>query len=260
MNIVNVQTNSKKYKILIGWKILPKLCDVLKKQKISESVFIISTDRIFNIYGEKLISILKNSKITDLGFALIPDGEKSKSWHNYEKLINKIIDFDSGKEKKITVIALGGGVVGDISGFVAGTYKRGVPFVQIPTTLLAMVDSSIGGKTGIDFRHKNKVIKNVLGQFYQPDLVLSDLSFLRTLPKKQLLNGLAEVIKYGIIKDINLFDFLENNTEKILSLEKSAMNYIVKRSSEIKRDIVQQDERETKLIRTILNYGHTIGH
>jgi len=260
MNSVSVKTLSKEYKIIIGWSILPKLGKILKKQQISESVFIISTDKIFGLYGKKLISMLKNSKISDLGFALLPDGEKSKSWESYEKLIKKIVDFDSGKEKRTTVVGLGGGVVGDIAGFVAGTYKRGVPFVQIPTTLLAMVDSSIGGKTGIDFRHKNKIVKNLLGQFYQPDLVFTDLSFLKTLPKRQLLNGLAEVIKYGIIKDEKLFEFLENRTSEILSLEKSAINYIVKTSCEIKKDIVQQDERETKSIRTILNYGHTIGH
>ncbi|MFH0807218.1 MAG: 3-dehydroquinate synthase, partial [Elusimicrobiota bacterium] len=158
------------------------------------------------------------------------------------------------------VLALGGGVVGDMAGFVASSYRRGVPFVQMPTTLLSAVDSSIGGKTGIDFRRKGKIIKNIVGSFYQPSLVLTDISFLKTLPKKELLNGLAEIIKYGVIKEAELFHFIDKNIAQILDYGPEALGYIIGKSTKIKRDIVQLDEKETKNIRIILNYGHTVGH
>ncbi|MDO8746914.1 MAG: 3-dehydroquinate synthase, partial [Thermodesulfovibrionales bacterium] len=153
------------------------------------------------------------------------------------------------------LIALGGGVIGDITGFVASTYMRGIDYIQIPTPLLAQVDSSVGGKTGVN----HKLGKNMIGTFYQPKLVWIDIDILKTLPQKEFFAGLAEVIKYGVIWDAKLFAFLENNRDKILRLDEKSLTHIIKRSCEIKAEVVSKDEREAGL-RAILNYGHTIGH
>jgi len=162
--------------------------------------------------------------------------------------------FDT--RKTLFVIALGGGVIGDLAGFAAAIYKRGIPYLQIPTTLLAQVDSAIGGKTAIDL----PVAKNLVGAFYQPKAVLSDISTLRSLPERELRNGLAEVIKYGVIKDSRLFEFIEKNYKKILRRDTQALSFIVARSSAIKARVVETDERDTTGARAILNYGHTFGH
>lgn len=258
--VLTVNTPSRNYKILIGAGIIGRLGKTLKALRLDESCFVVSSPRVFSLYGKKVTGILRGSGIKDVGVGLFPDGEKNKSWKNYEKILSLLISFDGGKKKRITVIALGGGVVGDLAGFVASTYRRGVPFVPVPTTFLAAVDSSVGGKTGIDFIQNNRVIKNIVGQIYQPSLVLTDLSFFKTLPKREFLSGIAEVIKYGIIKDRRFFEYLESHKDEVLSLNAPALGRIVRRSCEIKSDIVERDERETKGIRTILNYGHTVGH
>jgi len=154
------------------------------------------------------------------------------------------------------IIALGGGVIGDLSGFVAAIYKRGINYIQIPTTFLAQIDSAIGGKTAVDL----SLGKNLIGAFYQPRLVLSDISVLSSLDRKQIRFGLAEAIKYGVIKDKQLFGFIEKNYKKIINLNKKALEFVVYRCSAIKAKVVAQDEMERRGIRTILNYGHTIGH
>ena len=260
MKTIVLKTNSSCYKIVIGSNIIHGLASNIKQLNIAESIFIISSPKIFGLYGKTIVSGLKHSCINDVGVGIFPDGENNKSWSNYEELLGRVLDFDNGKKKKMTILALGGGVVGDMAGFVASTYRRGVPFVQIPTTMLSAVDSSIGGKTGIDFKRKGKIIKNIVGSFYQPSLVLTDISLQKTLPKKELLNGLSEVIKYGIIKDVELFQFVDKSLKLILGYVPSALEYIIDKSCAIKRDIVQLDEKETKNIRAILNYGHTIGH
>jgi 3-dehydroquinate synthase len=160
------------------------------------------------------------------------------------------------KKRRTFIVAFGGGVIGDLAGFIASIYKRGVPYIQVPTTLLAQVDSSIGGKTAVDLSEG----KNLLGAFYQPRLVLSDTGFLKSLDAGQLKSGLAEVIKYGIIKDASFFAYLEKRYRDVLSLKPSVLAFIVKRSSDIKAKIIEKDEREEKGLRTILNFGHTIGH
>jgi len=187
-------------------------------------------------------------------FLTVPDSEKAKSIRTVTSLIDRISRYDVGR--RIFIIALGGGVVGDVAGFVAATYKRGISYVQIPTTLLAQVDSSIGGKTAIDL----PVAKNMVGAFYQPKLVISDTAALKTLPARQIKSGIAEVIKYGVIMDRGLFEFLEKNRAKILGLDEAALEFIVSRSSAIKADIVSRDEFDKKKIRAALNFGHTIGH
>ena len=184
---------------------------------------------------------------------VVPDGEQFKNldWANaiYTALLTNFFDRTSA------LVALGGGVIGDLTGFAAATFMRGVPFAQVPTTLLAMVDSSVGGKTGVN----HPMGKNMIGAFHQPKLVLMDLDTLKTLPKEEFLSGMAEVIKYGVIADRELFDYLEKNREKILSLELGPLTHIIKRSCEIKADVVSKDEREGGL-RAILNFGHTVGH
>jgi 3-dehydroquinate synthase len=183
----------------------------------------------------------------------VPDGEQYKNldWANavYTALLTNAFD------RKSALVALGGGVIGDLTGFAAATFMRGVPFIQVPTTLLAMVDSSVGGKTGVN----HPMGKNMIGAFYQPKKVLMDLTVLKTLPREELLSGMAEVIKYGVIRDAAFFDYLDTNREKILSLDPEAIEHIVRRSCEIKADVVSRDEREGGL-RAILNFGHTVGH
>jgi 3-dehydroquinate synthase len=167
----------------------------------------------------------------------------------YERLLKARLD------RKSVMVALGGGVVGDITGFAAATYMRGIDFAQVPTTLLAQVDSSVGGKTGVNHR----LAKNMIGAFWQPRLVWVDVQTLRTLPRREFLAGLAEVIKYGIIRDEDFFDFLEGNRDRVLEMDDDSLARIIGRSCEIKAEVVSRDERESGL-RAILNYGHTIGH
>jgi 3-dehydroquinate synthase len=166
------------------------------------------------------------------------------------------LSFSGAREKKVFVVNLGGGVVGDLGGFVAATYNRGINYVQIPTTLLAFVDCGIGGKVGINFNGA----KNIIGAFHQPSLVFADLSFLETLSKRELRSGLAEVVKYGVIQSPKLFEFVEKNVDKIFSLDKAVIQEIAVESYSIKADIVARDEFDRKGIRARLNFGHTIGH
>lgn len=253
MQSIKVNLGQKTYKIIIGAGSLRLLPRELKRLKLGTSAVIITNPLIKKIAAKKIENTLKKAGIIYC-FETIPDSEKSKSQNSAFKLLGRISRF--ARQKKIFIIALGGGVVGDLAGFVASVFKRGVPYIQIPTTLLAQVDSSIGGKVGIDLAYG----KNLIGAFYQPRLVISDLTFLNTLPKKEIRNGLAEAVKYGLIKDKALFEFIEHNYQKILGLKKECLEYIVARCVSIKADIVSRDEYESKGIRTSLNFGHTIGH
>ena len=183
----------------------------------------------------------------------VPTGERAKSLPALRRLWNDLAAAGIGRDGG--VVALGGGATGDVAGFAAATYLRGIRFAQIPTTLLSQVDSSVGGKTGVNL----KAGKNLVGAFYQPRLVLCDLATLRTLPSREFRAGLAEIIKYGIIYDSELFSFLESSMSKILRRDSKALTHIIARSCEIKAEVVSQDETESGL-RAILNYGHTIGH
>jgi 3-dehydroquinate synthase len=184
---------------------------------------------------------------------ILPPGEQTKTIGTIAKIINALAR--NKFERQSMLMALGGGVIGDVTGFAAAIYLRGIPFVQVPTTLVAQVDSSIGGKTGVDHR----LGKNLIGAFYQPRAVLIDPLTLRTLPSREWIAGLAEVIKYGIIADEEFFDFLGNNISALLKLEEATVVHVIKRSCEIKAQVVAADERESDR-RRILNYGHTIGH
>jgi len=225
----------------------------IAKLHIGHDAYVITNTAIKNKYGNVLDKILKHSGF-NVRFKIIPDSEKSKSMEMSTSIIKDISLYD--KKRQLFIIAFGGGVVGDLAGFVASIYKRGVAYIQIPTTLLAQVDSSIGGKTAVDLLEG----KNLVGAFYQPRLVFSDVKFLNTLNQRQISSGLSEVIKYGIIKDRQLFFYLEKKYKDILALEPQALEYIVHRCSCIKASIVEHDEREEKGIRTILNLGHTVGH
>lgn len=252
LEIVRVELGDRSYPIEIGNGILGDLGHRLKDLDLSKKVSIITNPTVSNLYGKPVMEGLKKSNF-EPAITEIPDGEEYKTllWisHLYDELLSYRL------ERRSPVIALGGGVIGDMAGFVAATYMRGIPYIQVPTTLLSQVDSSVGGKTGV-----NHILgKNMIGLFYQPSLVWIDLKTLSTLPDRELKAGLAEVIKYGVISDSDLFEYLEKNIEKILSLDETSLTHIIKRSCEIKADVVSRDEREAGL-RSILNFGHTIGH
>ena len=241
------------YKIIIGSKIIHSIAGYIKRINLGRDAYVISNAYIKGKYGNLLENSLKDSGF-DLRFKLVAGTEKSKSLKTAFSVVKDISNFD--RKKNIFIIALGGGVVGDLSGFVASIYRRGVAYVQVPTTLLAQVDSSIGGKTGVDLVQG----KNLLGAFYQPRLVFSDVETLKSLDSRQLRAGLAEVIKYGIVCDPRLFVYVEKNYKNILDAKPAALEHIVSRCSAIKAKIVAIDEREEKGVRTALNFGHTIGH
>ena len=248
MQTVNVNLGENSYKIFIGEKIFDEA-----EKFISQSNFtkiLIVTDK--NVLKNCAESFTKNLH-GDFEIFAIDAGETSKTLHEAEKIYTKAIEF--GLDRKSLIIALGGGVVGDLAGFVAATYLRGVPFIQIPTSLLAQVDSSVGGKTAVN----HALGKNLIGAFYQPKAVFIDLETLQTLPEREIKSGLGEVVKYGIISDESFFAYLENNAEKILNRDAEVMAKIVKRSCEIKAEVVGSDEREAGL-RRILNFGHTLAH
>ncbi len=248
--IVNVELKDRSYKIIIGRGILQKLGVRVKEFRPSRTA-IISNKTIFPLYRETFLISL-NEYGMDPEIILIPDGEEYKdllwAYYIHGRLLKAMFDRDS------LLIAFGGGVVGDITGFVASTYMRGIKYIQVPTTLLAQVDSSVGGKTGVN----HPLGKNMIGTFYQPSLVFIDIDTLNSLPERQFLASMAEVIKYGVIADRELFDYLEEKREDILKGGDSLMT-IIKRSCEIKADVVARDERESG-VRAILNFGHTIGH
>ncbi len=248
------KTEHKQYPVHIGCDSLIrnfKISDYLNIN--SKRAVVITNPLVGALYLNPLENELKKCGIEPINF-IVPDGEKYKN----NKMAMKIYDFLLKKriDRREPLIALGGGVIGDLVGFVASTYKRGTPLVQIPTTLLAQVDSSVGGKTGIN----HHLGKNMIGTFYQPDLVLTDIGVLLSLSEKEYRNGLAEVIKYGIIKDQKLFSLLLKKKNKILDRSMKILSKIVSRCVRIKKKIIEEDEKEQKGKREILNFGHTIGH
>lgn len=253
MNTVKVNLGERSYQIYIEKEILNDVGRFLMNFELSRKIAVISNPIVWKFYGAKLTKGLKSSGFLPVKI-IIPDGERYKNLRTVEKIYTEMLK--AGIDRKGCVIALGGGVIGDIAGFVSATYMRGIKFVQVPTTLLAQVDASIGGKTGVD----HKLGKNLIGAFHQPIFVLSDISTLKTLPEREYRTGLAEVIKYGIIRDAGLFEFMEKERERVFARDKSALTYIVTRSSEIKAEVVEKDEREETGLRSILNFGHTIGH
>jgi len=253
MKVIKVNLKNNSYPIIVGTGILAKLGPYLRKLKTGSDLYIITNPFIKAKFGNILEKSLKNSSFT-LRFHLVPDTEASKSLARAAKILADLSAYD--QKKKIVIAAFGGGVVGDLSGFVASLYKRGTPYIQLPTTLLAQVDSSIGGKTAVDLAQG----KNLAGTFYQPKLVLSDIDLLQSLPRRQLSSALAEVIKYAVILDPLLFVYLEKNLSRILAKNKACLEFIVARCASLKAAIVSRDEVERLGLRTILNFGHTLGH
>jgi 3-dehydroquinate synthase len=252
MKKVKVALGGKSYQIYIGSGILAQTGRWLSEQGFSGKLVIITDPTVNKLYGEAL-----NQRLTEGSFSastlLVPEGEEQKSLETAGRLYYELTNCYA--ERTTPILALGGGVIGDLAGFVAATYLRGVPLVQMPTTLLAQVDSSIGGKVAIDHGR----LKNMIGAFYQPRLVIADVITLKTLPAHELADGLAEVIKSAAIRDAKFFAFLEENLDKIKSRDEGALQEIVFQSVRIKADVVAKDEMDLGL-RNILNYGHTIGH
>ena len=251
METVHIDLDERSYPIVIAedllalsptWQALPKAAAAL----------IVTNDVVAPLYLSTLKQAL-SSKYAQVHEVVLPDGEAHKDWQTLNLIFDVLLTH--GCDRKTVLFALGGGVVGDMTGFAAASYMRGVPFVQVPTTLLSQVDSSVGGKTAIN----HPLGKNMIGAFYQPQLVVCDLATLDTLPQRELSAGLGEIIKYGPIADMQFFDWLEQNIDGLLSQDRTLLAHAVKRSVEIKAWVVGQDEKEAGL-RAILNFGHTFGH
>ncbi len=255
MNKIRVnlkKTLDHSYDILIGKNILAKIPGYLKEKDIAHSYALITDSNVEELYGVELYNNIKPF-VDKLDLISFPAGEENKNRDIKSYIEDFMLSNKFGRDSAI--IALGGGVVGDIAGFVAATYARGIPYIQVPTSLVACVDSSIGGKTAIDTKYG----KNLIGAFHQPYSVYIDIDTLKTLNKKEVNEGLAEIIKYGVIKDSNLFNYLEDNINNIYDFNDDALIYIVSTSCTIKAEVVEKDEKESNL-RKILNFGHTIGH
>jgi shikimate kinase/3-dehydroquinate synthase len=248
-----VETETQSYPVFVGYGLLDKLGEKMKQATLSGTATVISDENVFSLYGSKVEGILK-----DAGFAvnsfIVPPGEETKSVDYAIKIYDFLVEHRA--ERDDIIIALGGGMVGDLAGFIAATFLRGMPWVQVPTSLVAMVDASVGGKVGVN--HPNG--KNLIGAFYQPNLVLADCQTLTTLPQRELTSGWAEVIKHGVILDEEFFQFLESNVSRLTKLEPKSLTRAIARSAAIKAQVVSQDEKEREGKRTILNYGHTIAH
>ncbi len=246
-----VALGDRSYPIHIGAGLLERLDLILPHIK-QKKVVVVSNTTVAPLYLDKLQATLERGAISVLPVVL-PDGEQFKTWET----LNLVFDALLGArcERGTTLIALGGGVIGDMGGFAASCYQRGMPFIQVPTTLLSQVDSSVGGKTAIN----HPLGKNMIGAFYQPKLVLADISTLNTLPERELKAGLAEVIKYGLIRDLEFFVWLEANLEKLLARDPVSLSYAIHRSCANKAEVVAADEKETGE-RALLNLGHTFGH
>jgi 3-dehydroquinate synthase len=248
-----VETATQSYPIFVGYGLLNKLDEKMKQAALSGTATIISDENVFTVYGSKVEGILK-----DAGFAVnsfvVPPGEETKSMDYAIKIYDFLVEHRTERDDIIT--ALGGGMIGDLAGFVAATFLRGMFWIQVPTSLVAMVDASIGGKVGVNHPEG----KNLIGAFYQPNLVLADCATLSTLPRRELTSGWAEVIKHGMILDKEFFEFLESNVDRLTKLEPKLLTRAIARSAAIKAQVVSQDEKERQGKRTILNYGHTIAH
>lgn len=256
MRELTVKINAKKessYPIIIGENLIENIDYFLEKYAPSKRYLVVTNETIYELYKD----IFKPSNSE---FCILPDGEKYKNFETLQSIITKALELNL--ERKDSIIAFGGGVIGDMAGFAASIYQRGIDFIQVPTTLLAQVDSSVGGKVGIN----HPLGKNMVGNFYQPKLVLADINTLKTLDLRQLKTGLAEVVKYAFIenscgdeKTHNLFKFLEENKENIYNLEKKSLTDLIEICCSLKAAVVNQDEKE-KGIRAILNFGHTYAH
>ncbi len=248
-----VQTATQSYPVFVGCDLLDKLGEKMKEAALSGRATIISDENVFSLYGSKVEGILKDADFAVNSFVLLP-GEETKSMDSAIKIYDSLVEHRT--ERDDIIVALGGGMVGDLAGFVAATFLRGMPWIQVPTSLIAMVDASIGGKVGVNHPEG----KNLIGAFYQPNFVLADVQTLTTLARRELTSGWAEVIKHGMILDKEFVQFLESNVSRLTKLEPELLTQAIARSAAIKAKVVSQDEKEREGKRTILNYGHTVGH
>ena len=250
--MITVDSRAGRYSIHIQWGALDDLGPLMNGIGLAGSAFVVSDDAVASHFGDRALTSLRTAGF-DATLHTFPSGEASKNLDNVRGVYDWLLHHHA--ERGATVVALGGGVVGDLAGFAAATYLRGVPLVQVPTSLLAMVDASIGGKTGVDHARG----KNLIGAFYPPRIVISDPSLLTTLPQRALRDGFAEAIKHALIADPEMLDVLESEAERLLAVEPELMVEFVARNAAIKASVVTQDEREGGL-RMILNYGHTTAH
>jgi len=249
---IQVGLGERSYPIVIGTGIFRRIGTNLQTMALAKRYAVIGDDRVVSLYGQQLREILHGAGLA-CELIAFPHGEASKRLDTIEQLASHLAEL--GFDRKDGLVALGGGVTGDMTGFLAAIYMRGIPFVQIPTSLLAQVDSSVGGKTGVDLPQG----KNLIGAFYQPKAVFIDTEVLQTQPRDEFLGGMAEVIKYGASIDADFFSWLSQKQEAILALDPPVIAAMVRRCCELKAQVVEQDEREGGL-RRILNFGHTIGH
>lgn len=252
MKTITVKLDSHSYDIGIGEGLLSGIGAACKAAGLSGVVAVVTNPTVGPLYAEVVVHSLQQSGFSPV-VVEIPDGEEFKTSTTLNSVYDRLLE--AGLDRHSFIVALGGGVVGDLAGFAAATFLRGIPFVQVPTTLLAQVDSSVGGKTGVD----HPLGKNLIGAFYQPHLVLADVSTLKTLSERHYRAGLAEVIKYGVVLDVELFALLESKVDGLLKRDPQLMGRVIARCCEIKACVVEQDEREGGL-RAVLNYGHTLGH
>jgi 3-dehydroquinate synthase len=250
--VVPVSAGAIRYDVNIGWGTLDRLGESLSERHRACTVAVMTNPRVGQLYTNRVTASLRGAGYRPF-VATVPDGERFKTLRSAGRLYDELVKrrFERGD----LILALGGGVIGDLAGFVAATYLRGVNYVQVPTTVVAQVDSSIGGKTGVDHRHG----KNLVGAFHHPVVVCADVATLATLPRREFIAGLAEVVKYGVIVDAALLEYLEEHVDAILGAVPDVLVEIVRRSAAVKASVVRQDEREAGL-RRILNYGHTAGH
>jgi 3-dehydroquinate synthase len=246
---VDIALGERSYPILIGSRLLED-APLLSTSITARSLLIVTNETIAPLYLAKLQSALQGRRVATL---VLPDGEQHKTLESFSRILDALVAERMNRDA--AAVALGGGVIGDMVGFAAACYQRGIDYVQVPTTLLAQVDSSVGGKTGVNHPRG----KNMIGAFHQPRVVLADTSTLHTLPPREYRAGMAEVVKYGFIRDAAFLQWIEANVERLIAREDAAVIHAVRRSCEIKADVVGQDEREQGL-RAILNLGHTFGH
>lgn len=252
MKKIAVELGANSYDIFIGNRLDDQLKSFVANKKFSRKALLITDSNVGALFGERILNAIQSTGL-NVKLITVDAGEISKSLSTAEFIYSAAIEHKL--DRKSAIFALGGGVVGDLSGFIAATFLRGIPFIQIPTSLLAQVDSSVGGKVAVNHR----LGKNLIGAFYQPKAVFIDLDFLKSLPPREIASGLGEIVKYGVISDADFFCYLENHINQILALDNQTVEHIIARSCQIKADVVSQDEKESGL-RRILNFGHTIAH
>ncbi len=246
-----IKTKDKKYSIFVGKNVINSLPKIFKNENIIFNKCLLVTDK--KVPKVMILKIKKKIKCNKLKIKIFNSSEKNKNYENVNKILNVLFKMNFNRDD--CLVSIGGGITGDVVGFAASIYKRGIKFINFPTTLLSQVDSSIGGKTGVN----NKYGKNLIGSFYQPDLVISETSFLKYLPKREIICGYGEILKHSLIADEKKFNFLEKNKKKIISLSDPILTRVIVDSCKIKKNVVERDEKE-KNLRKVLNFGHTFAH